>query len=280
MSINPNCTLGGKLNSIHDEAITIKLHPDVEGYKAKLKENIMDTKRWLDYAVSLSDYHWINRDAVNAISMAIALDPFVPEYHFFRGYCHQKLGLLQEAAADFEMCWKLDGNHVNAAYYLGMTYFYMGEYERAYWAYKGLYRISPPKSEWAANANWAWLTCMKLGKTEEAKEMLSVITPETTPTESVGTLGNVWDDSSYLMACQMYHGWCTPEEQLKKAKAKENDDYTYSALVMFTALYYDVTGNREKALEYYKLDRDISTNPQSVSLTCMVNPRIAELEKA
>ena len=53
MSINPNCTLGGKLNSIHDEAITIKLHPDVEGYKAKLKENIMDTRRWLDYAVSL-----------------------------------------------------------------------------------------------------------------------------------------------------------------------------------------------------------------------------------
>lgn len=279
MAIDPNCTIGGKLQSIHDEAIEIELHPDVLAYKAKLQENIMDTKRWLDYAVSLSDYHWINRDAVNAISLAIALDPFVAEYHFFRGYCHQKLGLLQEAAADFEMCWKLDGNHVNAAYYLGMTYFYMGEYERAYTAYKGLYRISPPVSEWAANANWAWLTCMKLGKVEEAKEMLSVVTRETTPTVSVGTLGNTWDDAYYLMACQIYHGWVTPEQQLENAKAKDDDGDTWRSLVFFVALYYDAIGNKEKALEYYKLNLEISKNPSSVGCTWVVKPRIAALSK-
>ena len=279
MAIDPNCTIGGKLLSIHDDAITIELHPDVLAYKAKLKENIMDTKRWLDYAVSLSDYHWINRDAANAISLAIALDPFVAEYHFFRGYCHQKLGLLQEAAADFEMCWKLDGNHVHAAYYLGMTYFYMGEYERAYTAYKGLYRISPPVSEWAANANWAWLTCMKLGKVKEATEMLSVVTPETTPTVSVGTLGNTWDDAYYLMACQIYHGWVTPEEQLEKAKVKDDDGDTWRSLVFFVALYYDAIGNSEKALEYYKLNMEISKNPESVSANWVVKPRNAQLSK-
>ena len=49
----------------------------------------------------------------------------------FRGYCHQKLCLLAEAAADLEMAAKLDQNHQNALYYLGQTYFYMGEYERA-----------------------------------------------------------------------------------------------------------------------------------------------------
>ena len=277
MAIDPNCTIGGKLFSIHDDAIEIELHPDVLAYKAKLQENIMDTKRWLDYAVSLSDYHWINRDAANAISLAIALDPFVAEYHFFRGYCHQKLGLLQEAAADFEMCWKLDGNHVHAAYYLGMTYFYMGEYERAYTAYKGLYRISPPVSEWAANANWAWLTCMKLGRVEEAKEMLSGVTPETTPTISVGTLGNTWDDAYYLMACQVYHGWVTPEEQLKKAK--EKDDDTWRSLVFFVALYYDAIGDKEKALEYYKLNMEISQNPESVGANWVVKPRIAQLSQ-
>lgn len=279
MAIDPNCTLGGKLMSIHDDAIAIELHPDVEAYKAKLKENIMDTKRWLDYAVSLSDYHWINRDAANAISLAIALDPFVAEYHFFRGYCHQKLGLLQEAAADFEMCWKLDGNHVHAAYYLGMTYFYMGEYERAYHAYKGLYRISPPVSEWAANANWAWLTCMKLGKEEEAKEMLQVVTRETTPTISVGTLGNTWDDAYYLMACQIYHGWVTPEEQLENAKAKDDDGDTWRSLVFFVALYYDALGNKEKALEYYKLNMEITKNPEGVGANWVVKPRIEALSK-
>ena len=211
MAIDPNCTLGGKLLSIHDDQIETKLCPEVLALKDKLLENIMDSKAWLNYAVSLSDYHWINRDAVNAISLAIAIDPFVAEYHFFRGYCHQKLGLLQESVADFEMAWKLDGNHVNAAYYLGMSYFYMGEYERAYRAYQGLYRISPPDAEWAANANWMYLTCMKLGKKEEAQKALEPITPESTPTQSVGTLGNVWDDAYYLMACQMYHGWVAPE---------------------------------------------------------------------
>lgn len=279
MAINPNCTLGGKLLSLHDEFITTQLHPDVERYKAKLKENIMDSKAWLDYAVSLSDYHWINRDAVDAISMAIAIDPFVAEYHFFRGYCHQKLGLLQEAAADFEMAWKLDGNHVNAAYYLGMTYFYMGEYERAYHAYKGLYRISPPDAEWAANANWAYLTCMKLGKKEEAQEMLKPITPESTPTQSVGTLGNVWDDAYYLMACQIYHGWVSPEEQLEKAKAKDDDGDTYRALNMFVALYYDVQGETDKALEHYKLALEFSKDPNSPSAKWVLRPRIAELSR-
>ena len=34
MAIDPNCTIGGKLLSIHDDAITIELHPDVLAYKA------------------------------------------------------------------------------------------------------------------------------------------------------------------------------------------------------------------------------------------------------
>ena len=277
MAIDPNCTLGGKLLSIHDDQIETKLCPEVLALKDKLLENIMDSKAWLNYAVSLSDYHWINRDAVNAISLAIAIDPFVAEYYFFRGYCHQKLGLLQESVADFEMAWKLDGNHVNAAYYLGMSYFYMGEYERAYRAYQGLYRISPPDAEWAANANWMYLTCMKLGKKEEAQKALEPITPESTPTQSVGTLGNVWDDAYYLMACQMYHGWVAPEEQLRRAKEKDED--TYRALLMFVALYYDVNGDLEKAREYYQKELDFLGGRVTTSSKWMIGPRLAELNK-
>ena len=51
------------------------------------------------------------------------------------------------------------------------------------------------------------------------------------------------------------------------------------SLVFFVALYYDAIGNSEKALEYYKLNMEISKNPESVSANWVVKPRIAQLSK-
>ena len=107
---------GGQLLSAHEQGLRKDLDPRVLEYLRALKQNLADSTAWLNYAVSLSDYHWMNRHAADAVSMAIALNPFVAEYHFFRGYCHQKLGLLQEAAADLELAWRLDPNHENAGY--------------------------------------------------------------------------------------------------------------------------------------------------------------------
>ena len=107
--------------------------------------------------------------------------------------------------------------------------------------------------------------------------MLKPITPESTPTESVGTLGNVWDDAYYLMACQMYHGWVTPEEQLEKAKAKDDGGDTYRALNMFVAIYYDVQGEKEKALEHYKMALEFTKDSNSPSANWVLKPRIKEL---
>lgn len=249
---------GGQLLSAHEQGLRKDLDPRVLEYLRALKQNLADSTAWLNYAVSLSDYHWMNRHAADAVSMAIALNPFVAEYHFFRGYCHQKLGLLQEAAADLELAWRLDPNHENAGYYLGQTYFYMSEFERGCAAFERLMEISPPEAEWSAICNWQYLMLRMLGRHEEARAVSARITRETRAAEATGTLGNTWTDCQYLLSCWVYNGFITPVEAIAQARSYGALNRWY--VTMYMALYCELEGRATEAIGYY--EETIATFPE------------------
>lgn len=271
---------GGRLLQIHDWNLPVTLAPQVTEYRRILEENLGDSRAWLNYAVSLSDFHWMNREAADTVSMAIALDPFVAEYHFFRGYCHQKLGLLQEAAADLEMAWKLDPNHQNAGYYLGQTYFYMGEYERGRIAFERVMEISPPEAEWSAICNWQYLMLRMLGKHNEARAISARITRETRAAEATGTLGNTWTDCQYLLSCWAYNGFISPQEAVEQAKQYGALNRWYVA--MYMALLCELDGKEQEAIAFYQdtIDSfDEINGTETTKMTNIILPRLKALQK-
>lgn len=279
MAVAPEFAAGGKWLSLHDQWMCRELHPDVLKYRERLRGNLNDTRAWLDYAVSLSDYHWMNREAADAVSIAIAMDPFVAEYHFFRGYCHQKLGNLQEAAADLEIAWKLDANHQNAGYYLGQTYFYLGEYERGRAAFECVMEISPPDAEWSAICNWQYLMLRKLGRDDEARAISARITRDTRAAEATGTLGNTWTDCQYLLACWAYNGFITPEEAVEQAKLHGALNQWYVTLYM--GMLCDLDGDRERAIRFY--EETVRTfgginGTETTKMTYIIQPRLKALK--
>lgn len=250
-------------------------HPEVERLREALRDDLNSADAWLFYAVALSDHQWRNRDAADAVGMAIALSPFTAEYHFFRGYCHQKLCLLAEAAADLEMAAKLDQNHQNALYYLGQTYFYMGEYERALIALERLTHISPPEAEWAAICNWLYLTLRRLGRDDEARRWSGRVGKDATPAVATGTLGNTWTDCQYMLACQAYNGFISPDEAIHRAERYGALNLWY--VTMYMAMLCDLDGHLEKAVALYERTIDTFAGTEITKMRTIVLPRLKAL---
>lgn len=263
---------------IHDERLAAEAGPEVQRFQQMLAGDLSDADLWWRYAIALSDYQWLNRDAADAVSIALAIDPLNADYSQFRGYCHLKLGLLQEAAADFELSLKLNPQKWNAAYYLGMTYFYMGEYGRACGVYDRMWDMTSPNGDGTAYNNWYYLTARKLGDAKRAAQALTPITAETQPVVSVGTLGNTWDDGTYLTACKVYRGFLTPEEALEAYAARGKDTFEYFSICLLMGLYADVEGDtdRTKALFQDIVDRGVAKS-RSPSVAFIIEPRLKEL---
>lgn len=269
--------IDGRFTSLHDEGLEAVPGPEVRRFQQALAEDLGNADAWWKYAVALSDYQWLNRDAANAVSMAIALDPLRAEYHHFRGYCHLKLGLLQEAAADNTASLALDAKHWGAAYYLGMTLFYMHEYGRALDVYDRMWAMTPPNAQWAAYSNWYYLSARKVRDAQRAAHALSKITEDSKPQVSRGTLGNTWDDAAYLAACKAYAGWRTPDDVLAEYAPDGAVTFDCFTACLLMGLYFDVEGApaRTRALFERIMRLDIARE-RSPSVAWIVEPWLGE----
>ena len=247
------------LAHLHDQRLAMPPSQDVKAFQDALLGDMGDGDAWWRYGIALSDFQWQNRDAADAVSLALAIDPLNAAYHQFRGYCHLKLGFLQEAAADFSVSLKLDPQYWGAAYYLGMTYFYMEEYGRALGVYDRMWEMTPPSAQWAAYCNWYYLTARKVGDGQRAAYALSKTTPDAKPVVSTGTLGNTWDDAAYLNACKVYAGWLKPEEVLAGYREKGENSFDYFMISLLLGLYFEVEGRAEEARALFQdiVDRGV-----------------------
>lgn len=214
----------------------IELSDEVKAIDKKLQESPNDGDLWMERGLALSKQK-LMREAVEAYSKAISIDPFKGIYYRHRGHRHLSCWEFQEACADFETASRMIPENWDVWYHLGLSYFLLGEYEAAVPAYRRCMEVTKTDGQMIALCDWYWRTLMRLGRKEDAEKVLENINDHMDYIE--GELG-------YYYGCLIYKGLRNPEDFIERSK-----DYQKDATIMAYSLsnYYRVTGNPQKADE-------------------------------
>ena len=137
------------------------------------------------------------REAIDVYTKGIALYPNNPWLYRHRGHRYITVRELDRAIADFERATKLvegkpdeiepDGQpnarnqpigtlHSNIAYHLGLAHYLKGEFTRAARIYGDEYRGSTNDDRRVSAGHWLYMALRRLGRNQEAAEMLAPIT--------------------------------------------------------------------------------------------------------
>lgn len=176
------------------------------------------------------------KEAIDAYSEAISLDPFHALAYRHRGHRYLSIRMYNEAAADFELSSRLDPNNWDTWYHLGLSYYLLREYDRAAWVYKICYDMTKTDELFVAIADWYWMTLKRINKNEEAENLLSRVTPEM----------DSGPNSSYFRRLLMYKGLLNPENLIQYDGAKI-PDLELATQGYGLGFYYLTQGDSNKA---------------------------------
>jgi tetratricopeptide (TPR) repeat protein len=139
------------------------------------------------------------REAINMYSEGIHEHPADARIYRHRGHRYITLRMLDEAIADFETAAALiegmddevepDGApnalnipvstlHTNIWYHLGLAYYLKGDMENAFRAYDQCLQASPNDDMIVASTHWLYMILRRLGRDQEAEEVVAPITAE------------------------------------------------------------------------------------------------------
>ncbi len=233
-----------KQHQVADPERTVQpLSEEVKAVDAKLAKDPDNAQLWMERGLALSGQS-LMREAVEAYSRAIALDPFNGVLYRHRGHRHLSCWQFEDAAADFATAARLlPADHPetwNVWYHLGLAWYLMGEYGKAEQAYRKCYAITNPADliNFCPITDWLWRTEMRLGKTEEAKALIAALPAD---------FDIEMEPCGYSRVCAMYQGRVKPEELIEGRMLPERLD----AMTMVYALsnYYHVMGNEARSNE-------------------------------
>lgn len=199
--------------------------------KAAAEANPYDPELWIKYGRALRRQS-MHREAIDAYAMGISYSPFYPLLYRHKAHAYINTSRYAEAAADFEFALRLDPTNVDCWYHLALSYFLLGDYERAEKVYRTCYDMSDEDLDVISCTDWLWMTLRRLGKKEEAARLLDRITPDMQPGMVV----------SYHRRLLMYKGLIKPEE-LMPADAEDLEVVTMG---FGLANYYYETGEEAK----------------------------------
>lgn len=184
---------------------------------ARLKEALATDPRnaelWMEYGLALASAT-LMREAVEAYSHAIAIDPFCGILYRHRGHRHLSCWEFPEAAADFEMAARLIPENWDVWYHLGLSYYLMGMYDEAQAAYKRCLELTDMTDieAFPAVIDWSWRTARRRGDQAYADELLGML-PADFP---VGT-----DECGYALNCAVYQDRAQVDEVLAMCEGKD-----------------------------------------------------------
>ena len=183
------------------------------------------------------------REAVDALSKAMIHDPLSGVNFSMRGRRYINLGEFELALADFAVACRLLPENWYVWYHLGLCNVVLGDYDRAYQAYAKCAEIPTTRSLDVALLNWRWITCMLMGKKEEAQALL----------EKFDASWEMDGTDNYMRLLRLYKGEITPEEALKIPEDDECPVLSVTTQAFGVANYYFAKGDMEnykKTLEY------------------------------
>lgn len=176
------------------------------------------------------------REAVDAYSSGIAIDPFKGILYRHRGHRFLSCYRFIDGLADFNMAVRLIPDNWDSWYHLGLSYFLLKDYNNAAKAYQMCLDLSTSDDEKIAVSDWYYMTSMRLGNKDKAKEIL----------DGISDGMEYGDNLDYYQRLKMYKGQIKPEDLLPEDLSKE------SALSVVTrgfglANYYKIIGELDKA---------------------------------
>lgn len=176
------------------------------------------------------------REAIAAYSDGLCRDPFHMMLYRHRGHAYVNAGEYAPGAADFEMGLRLDPKNWDCWYHLGLSYYLLGDYNRAARAYHTCYDLAQRDAFRICTADWLCMTYMKLGDLDAMREVADRIRPDMEPGGSAG----------YFERVLVYNGTKTPEEAL--ADAEKQNDHMFATGAYGIAVYYACAlGEKDKA---------------------------------
>lgn len=205
------------------------------------------------------------REAVEALSRAIAVDPFCGIYYRWRGHRHLNCGDVADACADFTIASRLLPENWDVWYHLGLCNVVLGRREAAQYAHKKCWEMHMIDQKRVALVNWAWINLSLMGRREEADALLEkYVAPDMQVGPNIG----------YLNMCLTYKGERDPELLLKREDDSEESILNVMTQAFGLANYYLVCGNRDKydeLIDYIvEQGKDAAWNCFGYSAACYV----------
>ncbi|MGD9890029.1 MAG: tetratricopeptide repeat protein [Dehalococcoidia bacterium] len=216
--------------------------PVPEETHARLVAQLAEAReRWAERPYDPDALIWVGRrtaylgDYRKAITVFTeGIDRWPDDARFYRHRGHRRITLRQfaEAAADFEQAVRLiagtpdasepDGQpnardiptstlHFNIWYHLGLARYLRGEMERALSAYWAAYAVSVNPDALVAATHWLYMTLRRLGRDDEAEQVLAPITEDL----------DVIENGVYHRLLLLYQG-VLPPESLVDAPSNSN----------------------------------------------------------
>lgn len=204
---------------------------------AKVQAQPMCGDLWMEYGLALSE-QFLFREAVEAYSKAIALDPFRGIYYRHRGHRLISCREYPQAAADFTIASRLIPDNWDVWYHLGLSYYLMGEFAQAEKAYARCYELNAQVDQVCACTDWYWRTLMRLGKKDEAEKLIERIDPNLDPEA---------DWVGYSKTVLLYKGVLKPEELM--ASLVDQTALATPTIAYCLANYYNMLGDQKKSEE-------------------------------
>ena len=113
------------------------------------------------------------REAIDALTQAIALEPERMEAYRKRGPKYLDTLQFEQALTDYTHCEQADGVSVMSRYRIGMAHYLMGKYGDAICAFSDSLAIAPQDDDmYIADVYWLVLSQLRAGKADEAQKTL------------------------------------------------------------------------------------------------------------
>jgi lipoprotein NlpI len=176
-------------------------------------------------------------EAIADFDRCLELDPKLAEAYDHRGSEQFKLGRIKESLADFDQFLKLRPKEAPSHWKRGISLYYAGRYDDGRKQFEGYEKVDTNDVE---NAVWHFLcNARRLGIDKARGQMLKIGKDRRVP------MMEVYD---------LYRGKLKPADVLAAAEAgdvsaelrKQQRFYAH----LYLGLYYDVLGDRRKALEH------------------------------
>lgn len=130
-------------------------------------------------------------------------------------------------------------SHFNIWYHLGLAYYLKGDFENALRAYRECMKFSNNPDALVATSDWLYMTLRRLGREQEAEEVLDPISEEM----------KILENHAYFNRLLMYKGLKSSDELLDMEKENDLQIATYGYGIGNWYLY---NGEQEKAIEIFK----------------------------